>query len=125
MVSADNLNLDVLESIFGYLSGSGNDLASVALVSRSFLAGVIPRLYCTLRFRLNHAKRYPAVCDTSILSVAEHLLLFWKVTSPFGSILAHPGLAIHVRHVGVYSALDYSFRIIRNSRTRHSQCSHP
>ncbi|PPQ99320.1 hypothetical protein CVT24_009188 [Panaeolus cyanescens] len=38
MVSADNLNLDVLELIFEYLSG--NDLPAVALVSRSFLADI-------------------------------------------------------------------------------------
>lgn len=59
MVSADNLNLDCLEIIFAYLYG--NDLVSVSLVSRSFLAGVIPRLYRSLVFTLNQAKRYPAV----------------------------------------------------------------
>jgi hypothetical protein len=57
MVSVDSLNLDVLELIFAYLSG--NDLLPVALVNRSFLAGVIPRLYRTLIFRLHHSKRYP------------------------------------------------------------------
>jgi len=46
MVSAQNLNLDVLELVFAHLA-TGNDLASVALVSRSFLAGVIPKLYET------------------------------------------------------------------------------
>jgi hypothetical protein len=60
MVSAQNLNLDVLELVFAHLA-SGNDLASVALVSRSFLAGVIPRLYETLIFQLSQAKRYPSV----------------------------------------------------------------
>jgi hypothetical protein len=59
MVSADNLNLDVLELIFEYLFG--NDLPSVALVSRSFLSGVIPRLYCEVTYRLSHSKRYPKV----------------------------------------------------------------
>lgn len=59
MVSADNLNLDCLELIFAYLYG--NDLVSVSLVSRSFLAGVISRLYRNLIFKLNQAKRYPAV----------------------------------------------------------------
>ena len=48
-----------LEIIFAYLYG--NDLVSVSLVSRSFLAGVIPRLYRSLVFTLNQAKRYPAV----------------------------------------------------------------
>ncbi|KAJ7075516.1 hypothetical protein B0H15DRAFT_956436 [Mycena belliarum] len=81
MVSADNVNLDVLELIFSYLAG--NDLPSVALVSRSFFAGVIPRLYCTLLFRLSHAKRYPAVI------------------SPFSAVAAHPEFAIHVRHVDI------------------------
>jgi hypothetical protein len=50
MVSADNLNLDVLELIFAHLAGK--DLASVALVSRSFLSGAIPRLYRTILFHL-------------------------------------------------------------------------
>ncbi|KAF7375400.1 hypothetical protein MSAN_00427600 [Mycena sanguinolenta] len=81
MVSADSVNLDVLELIFAYLAG--NDLASIALVSRSFFAGVIPRLYSTLLFRLSHAKRYPAVM------------------SPFAAVAAHPEFAIHVRHVDI------------------------
>ncbi|KAJ7459217.1 hypothetical protein FB451DRAFT_1272231 [Mycena latifolia] len=81
MVSADNVNLDVLELIFTYLAG--NDLASVALVSRSFFAGVIPRLYCTLQFRVAHAKRYPTLM------------------SPFCAVAAHPEFAIHVRHVDI------------------------
>ncbi|KAJ7246112.1 hypothetical protein B0H12DRAFT_1187389 [Mycena haematopus] len=81
MVSADSVNLDVLELIFAYLVG--NDLASIALVSRSFFAGVIPRLYSTLLFRLSHAKRYPAVM------------------SPFAAVAAHPEFAIHVRHVDI------------------------
>ena len=59
MVSADNLNFDCLEIIFTYLSG--NDLVSVSLVSRSFLAAAIPRIYRTLAFGLNQAKRYPTV----------------------------------------------------------------
>jgi hypothetical protein len=59
MVSADNLNLDVLERIFYYLCG--NSLPSVALVSKSFLDAVIPELYRTLSFVPRHAKRYPRV----------------------------------------------------------------
>ncbi|KAJ7291927.1 hypothetical protein C8J57DRAFT_1163936 [Mycena rebaudengoi] len=81
MVSADNVNLDVLELIFAHLAG--NDLVSIALVSRSFFAGVIPRLYCTLLFRLSHAKRYPLV------------------QSPFAAVAAHPEFAIHVRNVDI------------------------
>ena len=63
MVSADNLNLDVLELIFAHLAGK--DLASVALVSRSFLSGIIPRLYCTLVFGISQAKRYPRVLNST------------------------------------------------------------
>jgi hypothetical protein len=59
MVSADNLNLDVLELIFCFLSG--NDLPSVALVSRSFLAGVIPRLYDSISYRIRQMKGYDSV----------------------------------------------------------------
>lgn len=56
MVSADNLNLDVLELIFAYLD-SIDDMAAVALVSRAFLAAVIPRLYRRLFFGLHQSKR--------------------------------------------------------------------
>lgn len=59
MVSADCLNLDVLGVICFFLNN--NDLAAVALVSKSFLAGAIPTLYRTLSFRVHHAKRYPSV----------------------------------------------------------------
>lgn len=65
MVTADNLNLDVLELIFTWLNGS--DLHSVALVSRSFFAGVLSRLYLSLVFRLNNAKRYPNVRSVPLL----------------------------------------------------------
>ncbi|OCH94622.1 hypothetical protein OBBRIDRAFT_810399 [Obba rivulosa] len=81
MVSADNLNLDCLELIFAFLNG--NDLVSVALVSRSFLAGVIPRLYRSLVFKLHQAKRYPAIM------------------SPFSAVVAHPGLSVHVRSIDI------------------------
>ncbi|KAF7292681.1 hypothetical protein MIND_01166300 [Mycena indigotica] len=81
MVSADNVHLDVLELIFAYLSGS--DLASIALVSRSFFAGVIPRLYSTLLFRLTHAKRY------------------MSIISPFAAVALHPELGVHVRYIDI------------------------
>lgn len=68
MVSADNLNLDVLELIFCFLSG--NDLPSVALVSRSFLAGVIPRLYASISYRIRQMKGYD-----SVRPYLDHLLL--------------------------------------------------
>lgn len=57
--AADNLNQDVLEEIFAHADTS--DLRDAALVSRSFLAGALPRLYSTLSFRLRHAKKYPQV----------------------------------------------------------------
>ncbi|KAF8065057.1 hypothetical protein FPV67DRAFT_167464 [Lyophyllum atratum] len=81
MVSADSLNLDVLELIFAHLSG--NDLAAVALVSKSFVAGVIPRLYRTLSFRIHNAKRYPSV------------------STSFAAIVGRPELAIHVRNIDI------------------------
>lgn len=59
MVTAESLNFDVLQIIFAYLSVP--DLASVSQVNRSFLAGVLPRLYRTIGFYLNQAKRYPRV----------------------------------------------------------------
>ncbi|KAF5384392.1 hypothetical protein D9615_003394 [Tricholomella constricta] len=81
MVSADNLNLDVLGLIFAHLTGK--DLAAVALVSKPFLAGVIPRLYRTLSFRIHNAKRYPSV------------------RTSFSTILDHPDLATHVRNIDI------------------------
>jgi hypothetical protein len=99
MVNAQNLNLDVLELVFAHLA-TGNDLAAVALVSRSFLAGVIPRLYETLLFRLSQAKRYPSVSSRLIRLPQVALTLSQKVTAPFAAILKHPGLAKHVRNIG-------------------------
>ncbi|KAF8902553.1 hypothetical protein CPB84DRAFT_1775664 [Gymnopilus junonius] len=83
MVSADNLNLDVLELIFAFLFG--NDLPSVALVSRSFLAAVIPRLYSSISYRLRQAKGY---------DVGETI-------SPFAAVVTHPHLAVHVRKIQI------------------------
>ena len=60
MVSAENLNLDVLELIFAHLSG--HDLTSVSLVSRTFFAGAIPTLYRNIVYRLREAKAYDTVC---------------------------------------------------------------
>ncbi|XP_006462952.1 hypothetical protein AGABI2DRAFT_119783 [Agaricus bisporus var. bisporus H97] len=82
MVSADNLNLDVLEEIFAYIP-RGPDLPAIALVSRSFLEAVVPRLYAKISFHLRQAKNFP------------------DVKTPFGSIVAHPDLAIHVRSVDI------------------------
>ncbi|KAF8964949.1 hypothetical protein BDZ97DRAFT_2001799 [Flammula alnicola] len=92
MVSADNLNLDVLELIFGFLSG--NDLPSVALVSRSFLAGVIPRLYNTISYRLRQAKGYSQ-----------------ETMSPFAALIAHPHLAVHVRNIEIREVSTVKLRV--------------
>lgn len=76
MVSASNLNFDCLELIFIYLAG--NDLVSISLVSRSFLAGVIPRLYRSLIFGPKQAKRYPAVgisVNTKAVDVIDGILV--------------------------------------------------
>ncbi|EKM57108.1 uncharacterized protein PHACADRAFT_142274 [Phanerochaete carnosa HHB-10118-sp] len=80
MVSADNLNLDCLELIFAHLIG--NDLFTVSLVSKSFLAGVIPYLYRTLVYHLGNAKRYPSVMN------------------PFETVAKHRSLAVHVHNIG-------------------------
>ncbi|KAF9531047.1 hypothetical protein CPB83DRAFT_918574 [Crepidotus variabilis] len=85
MVSADNLHLDVLELIFDNLTG--NDLPSVALVSRSFLTAVIPRLYQTISYSLRQSKGY----ETK------------ETMSPFAAILEHPELAVHVRNIELRS----------------------
>lgn len=87
MVTADNLNLDVLELIFAFISG--NDLVAVSSVSKSFLAGVIPCLYATVSFTAKHAKRYRPEGG---------------IVSPFLTLRNHPDLAVHVRHVDIQYA---------------------
>ncbi len=62
MVSADNLNQDVLELIMTFLPNTG--LAGIALVSRSFYAAIIPKLYRVISFRASHATRFPRVGST-------------------------------------------------------------
>lgn len=102
MVSADNLNFDCLQLIFAYLQV--NDLVSVSLVSRSFLAAAVPRLYRRLVFRLNQAKRYSSVRHDGppTLHPTESDILSTKIISPFASVLAHPNLSLHVRSIGVF-----------------------
>jgi len=68
MVSADSLNLDVLELIFSHLSG--HDLTSISLVSRTFLAGVVPVLYRTIVYRLREAKAFGTVSTSPFGRVA-------------------------------------------------------
>ncbi|TFK29497.1 hypothetical protein FA15DRAFT_664042 [Coprinopsis marcescibilis] len=85
MVSADNLNFDVLELILSFLSNK--DATSVALVSRSFLAGIIPTLYKNVWYQLRESKAYTS----------------GQITSPFAVIVKHPGLAVHVRTIDLES----------------------
>lgn len=59
MITADSLNLDVLEQIFSFLSE--RDLPSIALVNRSFSASVASRLYKYVSFHLRHSKAYTNV----------------------------------------------------------------
>jgi hypothetical protein len=87
MVTADNLNLDVLELIFAFISG--NDLVAVSSVSKSFLAGVIPCLYARVSFTAKHAKRYRPEGG---------------IISPFLTLRNHPDLAVHVRHIDIHCA---------------------
>lgn len=87
MVTADNLNLDVLELIFAFISG--NDLVAVSSVSKSFLAGVIPCLYATVSFTAKHAKRYRPGGG---------------IMSPFLTLRNHPDLAVHVRYLDIHCA---------------------
>ena len=56
MITADNLNLDVLEHIFSLVSE--HDLPSIAIVNQSFSAAVFSRLYKTIPYRLRHSKGY-------------------------------------------------------------------
>lgn len=106
MVSADNLNFDVLELMFTYLNG--HDLASIAQVSRSFLAGVLPRLYKVIIFRLKDAKQYQNV-SLYLLALIRYLThRHVQVMSPFAVILKHTNLAIHVRRVGASPSILFT-----------------
>ena len=51
MVSADNLNLDVLDLIFSHLEQ--HDLFHLCLVSRKFLAAAIPILYGSIGYHFS------------------------------------------------------------------------
>ncbi|KAF9224869.1 hypothetical protein BS17DRAFT_779199 [Gyrodon lividus] len=79
-----NVNLDVLELIFAHLEGS--DLVSSSLVSRSFLAGVIPSLYSRIEYTSKHAK------------------LFFQMISPFTTVCTQKHLSIHVKHIAIHAA---------------------
>jgi len=59
MVTADNLNFDVLTLVLSFL---GNyDLVSACLVSQSFRASATPLLYRKVSFRLDQMKKWPKV----------------------------------------------------------------
>ncbi|KIJ63567.1 hypothetical protein HYDPIDRAFT_40977 [Hydnomerulius pinastri MD-312] len=79
-----NVNLDVLELIFAHLEGT--DLVSSSLVSRSFLAGVIPSLYARIEYTSKHAKQSA------------------ELMSPFATLCTHKHLSVHVKHIAVHSA---------------------
>lgn len=97
MVTAETLNFDVLQIIFAHLSVP--DLASVSQVSRSFLAGALPRLYRSLGFYLNQAKRYP------------------RIVTPFAVVRARPDLAAHVQNIDI--------RVIPNTRVKQKTFPDP
>ncbi|KAH8102159.1 hypothetical protein BXZ70DRAFT_1016503 [Cristinia sonorae] len=56
MVSLESLNQDCMEMIFAYLST--RDLSSMALVSHTLLESVTPRLYRSLVFHSEHARKF-------------------------------------------------------------------
>ncbi|KAJ7444721.1 hypothetical protein FB451DRAFT_1434258, partial [Mycena latifolia] len=87
----------------GYLAG--NDLASVALVTRSCSAGVIPRLYYTLQFRVAHAKRYPTLMST-FCAVAAHPLC--RTTSRLPPLLSAQQQKDRLRRLRVHANLSPS-----------------
>ncbi|KAH9996258.1 hypothetical protein BJV77DRAFT_942450 [Russula vinacea] len=97
MVTAESLNFDVLQIIFSYLSHP--DLASVSQVCHSFLAGALPRLYRSLGFYHNQAKRYP------------------RIVTPFAVVTAHPNLAAHVQNIDL--------RVIPNTRVKQRTLPDP
>ncbi|KAH9973975.1 hypothetical protein BGW80DRAFT_1445030 [Lactifluus volemus] len=82
----------------GWVSfGLGKDLASVSQVNQSFLASALPRLYRSLPFYHNQAKRYPRVgpfIHTLFITYASS-----KILTPFAVVKAHPHLAAHVQTI--------------------------
>ena len=53
MVSADSLNLDVLEVIFAHLDQ--HDLFHLCLTSQNFLAAAMPILYSSISYHLSQS----------------------------------------------------------------------
>ncbi|KAF5348036.1 hypothetical protein D9758_010058 [Tetrapyrgos nigripes] len=80
-MAVEKLDLDVWNLILSHLLTT--DLYAVALTSRAFQFGVIPRLYHTIFFRTQHARRYPGMMTA------------------FQAILQHPELAMQVRCVEI------------------------
>jgi len=112
MVTADNLNLDVLEQIFNFLSE--DDLPSSALVNQSFFAAATPRLYNAISYGLRHSIGYDNVHQsltsysnlTNLLSRQTGIL---RIISPFATLIARPHLAVHVRHIGAPKLFEHDF----------------
>ncbi|PFH51184.1 hypothetical protein AMATHDRAFT_3315 [Amanita thiersii Skay4041] len=104
MISAENLNLDVLGLIFDSLTT--NDLCSLALVSQTFFSAVLPRLYSKLFFRNEQASCYP------------------EVISPFTIILAHPEYATHVRAIDIRAIPKVKPRLLIGFRKECIEAMH-
>ena len=56
MLTIEDLNQDCLELVYENLLA--RDFFSLSLVSRTFFRSVTPRLYRSLVFHMDHAKRY-------------------------------------------------------------------
>lgn len=91
MVSADNLNLDLLIEICSSLSPT--DLTSACLVSKSFHAGAVRQLYYAIHFRVYNLKKWP------------------DITSPFSTILARPELARYVQSCEITAIPPFKHRL--------------
>ena len=69
MVSADNLNLDVLELICAYLDQ--HNLFHFSLVSQNFTAAATPRLYRSIGYDFSQSLSHPAL-RVSLLRISFH-----------------------------------------------------
>jgi hypothetical protein len=103
MVSADSLNLDVLELIVAHLDQ--HDLSQLCLVSRSFLAAAMPALYRSIGYHFSQSSD-PALrvslVRTSFVPVPRWVITLVQRASAFDTILLLPALAGHVRHICMF-----------------------
>jgi hypothetical protein len=120
MVSADNLNYDVLLLIFAYLGES--DLASVAAASQAFWAGALPLLYKTLPFRYAQAKGYPRVSFSSANQTCLLESFHAQVMTPFAVLRARPSFAVFVRNVGMCPRAA-KLELVLIYQRRYTDCS--